>query len=192
MFVLLMEENEKYRALLGRLKKSDAEKAFRELFDLYYDRFFRIAIYYLKKEDDAREIVLDVFLSLWKQKKSLADINNFDNYCFILLKNASLNKLGKDKKNITEPLDNLNEPQNTETTPEEILINDELLQIYVQGLDELPPKCREVYILVKEQGLKYAEVAEKLNISIKTVDAQLQKANTYLKQKINKYFRDSQ
>lgn len=192
MFVILMDGTNKNKELLHRLRKNDTEEVFRELFNLYYDRFYRIAVYYLKDKENAREVVSDVFFSLWEQRKKLFNINNFDNYCFILLKNAALNKLEKDKRKTTEALDDIPESKNTDPSPEEDLLNDELLQIYVQTLDDLPPKCREVYILVKEQGLKYAEVADKLDISVKTVDAQLQKAITRLKEKINNYYTDVQ
>lgn len=187
-----MDGTNKNKELLHRLRKNDTEEVFRELFNLYYDRFYRIAVYYLKDKENAREVVSDVFFSLWEQRKKLFNINNFDNYCFILLKNAALNKLEKDKRKTTEALDDIPESKNTDPSPEEDLLNDELLQIYVQTLDDLPPKCREVYILVKEQGLKYAEVADKLDISVKTVDAQLQKAITRLKEKINNYYTDVQ
>jgi RNA polymerase sigma-70 factor (ECF subfamily) len=179
------DETRKYQLLIN-LRKSESEDDFRLLYELLYDRFFRVAGYYLKREEWTQEVVLDVFLTLWNRRASLASIDNFDNYCFILLKNASLNYLEKQKAEFV-PLDDKIKPEHTET-PESNLLNDELLLIYVDALDELPPKCREVFILIREQGLSYKEVAYQLGISIKTVDAQLQKAIKSIKEKIKLYF----
>ena len=76
------------------------------------------------------------------------------------------------------------EPQEQSYSPEESLISEELFAIYVKALDRLPERCREVFIRIREEKQSYAQVAEELDISIKTVDAQLQKAVTRLKEMI--------
>ena len=114
-------------------------------------------------------------------------ITNFESYCFILLKNASLNYLEKHNRE-TEPLTEATDTNHSGETPESILMNDELLQIYVDAIEELAPRCREVFIRVKEKGFSYKETAEQLGISVKTVDAQLQKALQSIKEKIRDYF----
>lgn len=181
-----MKDKNKIYKLLIELKKSDSQQDFRLLYDLLYDRFFRIAAYYLKREEWTQEVVMDVFLTLWKRRTDLTSIGNFDNYCFILLKNASLNYLEKHKLEFT-PLDDKVSHEDSHT-PEDNLLNEELLLVYIDALEELPPKCREVFILIREQGLSYKEVAHQLNISTKTVDAQLQKAMKSIKEKIKLYF----
>ena len=80
--------------------------------------------------------------------------------------------------------DSLPEPQEQSYSPEESLISEELFAIYVKALDRLPERCREVFIRIREEKQSYAQVAEELDISIKTVDAQLQKAVTRLKEMI--------
>lgn len=184
----IMEIDLQIKELLVQLKDYGKENDFRRLYDLLYDRFFRIAMYYLKKEEWSQEVVLDVFFGLWNKRNELADIKNFDGYCFILLKNAALNYLSKANKHTADILDNELDIKEQGSSPEDNLLNDELLLIYVQALDELPPRCREVFVLIREQGLSYIQVAEQLNISTKTVDAQLQKAVRRLKEKIKEYF----
>lgn len=177
---------EKVHQQLIKLKKRESQQDFRILYDLLYDRFFRIANYYLKKEEWAQEVVIDIFLILWNRRIDLASIRNFDNYSFILLKNASLNYLEKYKLKAV-PLDDKIQSEYVQT-PEDELLNDELLLVYIKALEELPPKCREVFILIREQGLSYKEAAYQLDISVKTVDSQLQKAIKSIKEKINLYF----
>ncbi len=182
-----MSSNEKIETRLANLGRHGREKDFEVLYHILYDRFFRIAIYYLKREEWAQEVVLDVFLVLWNKRFELTAIRNFDNYCFILLKNASLNYLTKQKKEVLI----LNEDttlSGTSETPEDILLNDELVLVYIRALEELPPRCREVFILVREQKRSYKEAANQLNISTKTVDAQLQKAIRHIKNRIKSYF----
>ena len=76
------------------------------------------------------------------------------------------------------------EPEAQSDSPEESMISEELFAIYVKALDRLPERCREVFIRVREEKQSYAQVAEELGISTKTVDAQLQKATIRLKEAI--------
>ena len=71
-------------------------------------------------------------------------------------------------------------------SPEESLISEELFALYVKALDRLPERCREVFIRIREEKQSYAQVAEELGISMNTVDAQLQKAITRLKEMISR------
>ena len=152
-----MTESE-VRKLLRQMKEQDSQTAFRDFYDMTYDRLFRIAYYYVKQEEWSQEIVLDVFLRLWKQRDTLLDVRNIEDYCFILVKNASLNYLEKESKYTTVHSSCLPEPQEQSCSPEEIRI--------------------------REEHQSYAQVAEELGISTKTVDAQLQKAVSRLKEMI--------
>ena len=168
-----MTESE-VRKLLRQMKEQDSQTAFRDFYNMTYDRLFRIAYYY----------VLDVFLRLWKQRDTLLDVRNIEDYCFILVKNASLNYLEKESKYTTVHSSCLPEPQEQSCSPEETLITEELFALYVKALDRLPERCREVFIRIREEHQSYAQVAEELGISTKTVDAQLQKAVSRLKEMI--------
>ena len=180
-----MTESE-VRKLLRQMKELDSQTAFRDFYNMTYDRFFRIAYYYVKQEEWSQEIVLDVFLKLWKQRSNLLDVRNIEDYCFILVKNASLNYLEKESKHTYIHPDSLPEPQEQNYSPEESLISEELFALYVKALDRLPERCREVFIRIREEKQSYAQVAEELGISMNTVDAQLQKAITRLKEMISR------
>lgn len=180
-----MTESE-VRKLLRQMKELDSQTAFRDFYNMTYDRLFRIAYYYVKQEEWAQEIVLDVFLKLWKQRSNLLDVRNIEDYCFILVKNASLNYLEKESKHTYIHPDSLPEPQEQNYSPEESLISEELFALYVKALDRLPERCREVFIRIREEKQSYAQVAEELGISMNTVDAQLQKAITRLKEMISR------
>ncbi len=170
------------RRYLRQMKEEDSERAFRGFYNLCYDRLFRIAYYYVKHRDRAQEIVLDVFMRLWEQRVRLPEISNIEDYCFILTKNASLNYLEKENRHAILSADQLPEPAGQANSPEETLISEELFARYVKALDRLPERCREVFIRIREEKQSYAQVAEELDISVKTVDAQLQKALARLKE----------
>lgn len=176
-----MTESE-VRRLLRQMKEQDSQTAFRNFYNLTYDRLFRIAYYYVKREEWSQEIVLDVFLKLWQQRDTLPAIKSIEDYCFVLVKNASLNFLEKENRRNPPAAELPSEAAGTNASPEEEMISEELFARYVKALDRLPERCREVFIRIREEKQSYAEVAEALNISVKTVDAQLQKATTRLKE----------
>lgn len=178
-----MTESE-VRKLLRKMKEQDSQTAFRNFYNMTYDRLFRIAYYYVRQEEWSQEIVLDVFLKLWEQRNLLPGIKSIEDYCFILVKNASLNYLEKETRRNTLSTDCMPEPEEGNASPEEEIISEELFARYVKALDRLPERCREVFIRIREEKQSYAEVAEALGISTKTVDAQLQKATARLKEMI--------
>lgn len=173
-----MTESE-VRKLLRRMKELDSQTAFRAFYDMTYDRLYRIAYYYVKREEWSQEIVLDVFLKLWEQRSSLPEVKSIEDYCFILVKNASLNYLEKENRRTTVSTETLPEPEAQSDSPEESMISEELFAIYVKALDRLPERR------IREEKQSYAQVAEELGISTKTVDAQLQKATIRLKEAIS-------
>lgn len=175
--------------ILKSLSRKGKEADFKLLYMHLYDSFFRTAFYYTKKDEWAQEIVQDVFMALWNRKEGLWAIGKFESYCFILLKNASLNYIQKNKNSRLdlENIESLPEQVSNNTTPEKHMLDEELLYAYIKALNQLPEKCKEIYILVKEQEMSYKEVSEQLGISTKTVDAQLQKAGKIMKEKMRDY-----
>ncbi|MDO4163513.1 MAG: RNA polymerase sigma-70 factor [Bacteroides sp.] len=175
------------RRYLRQMKDEDSQQAFRAFYDLTYDRLFRIAYYYVGCEKWAQEVVIDVFVRLWEMRARLPQLNSIEDYCFILTKNASLNYLEKENRRATLSSDCLPEPSEQADSPEDTLIGEELFAHYVKALDRLPERCRDIFIRIREEKQTYAQVAEALNISTKTVDAQLQKATKRLKDMLQPY-----
>lgn len=146
------------RRYLRQMKEEDSERAFHSFYNLCYDRLFRIACYFVKHEEWAQEIVLDVFMKLWEQRARLPEVNNIEDYCFILTKNASLNYLEKENRHPTLSSEQLPEVSGQADSPEDTLISEELFARYVKALDRLPERCREVFIRLREEKQSYAQV----------------------------------
>ena len=152
----------------------DDQTAFRKLFTHFYPGLFSFALAYVKDRQEAEEIAEDVFVRLWENRKMLPAIRNLTYYLYVATKNASLNSLRKKKRSLELSMEEVGEDiAGLERTPEMTLISEEILQKIEAVIKELPPKSQLIFRLIKEEGLKYKEVAELLNISVKTVETQM-------------------
>jgi len=171
--------------LLQKIREQDSEPAFRALFDRHYARIFRIAYYYLQDDELAKEVTLDVLSEIWIKRKTMVIPKDFDHYCFVMVRNAAVNIWKREHSVKMISIDELADSAISGLPADDSDI--ELFEIYERLLAELPPRCREVFCRVKEEEQSYAEVAEAMDISVKTVDAQLQKALRHLREGMNKY-----
>lgn len=174
----------KIQYYIKKVTEQNSQKAFKVFYDLTYDRLFRTAYFYLQNKQWSQEVVLDTFLKIWDHRAELKQIKDIESYCFIVVKNTALNYLAKERRRIDCSYSFFEGQVEQSSSPEELLISEELFQRYVKALDELPKRCREVFIRIREEKQSYAQVANELGISVKTVDAQLQKATKKLKQKL--------
>lgn len=150
------------------------QRALKALYDHYGERFFHLAYAILHSREMAEEVVADVLIQVWKKRARIGTIDNFFFYLYITTRNISISYLRKyqHKKHIN--LDELTTPYyQLDTTPEDLMITGEAIQRINQAINDLPPKCRLIFKLVKEDGLKYKEVATLLHIDPKTVENQV-------------------
>ena len=130
------------RKYLRRIEEENSQTALRSFYNLCFDRFFRIAYYYLHTEEWAQEVVLDVFLKIWERRESLHHIANLEDYFFVTIKNASLNYLEKEQRRKDMTADAFDGVSISGESPEDILVSEELFAHYVKALDRLPERCR--------------------------------------------------
>jgi RNA polymerase sigma-70 factor (family 1) len=172
-------------SLKGKIAAGD-QNAFRQLFNLYSRKLIHFAASIVKSNDAAREIVDEVFIKLWRNKSTIVSIQNLTVYLYRAAKNTSLNYLSaRAKENITQSFDFFSVQLADEQSPETKLITSELLKKINAAIDQLPPRCKMVFKLVREDGLSYKEVGAILNISPKTVDAQMMIAVKQISEKLS-------
>lgn len=160
--------------LLKRLSEKSDERALDELFHIYYDRLLNAAYFVVKSKDISEEVVADVFYRLWQNREKLTEVKNLDNYLFISTRNTALNYLAKEQKVRKDSIDEVPADTFTErNTADELIAATELKEKITASIDSLPPKCREIFKLIRFNGMKYREVAEHLQVSINTVDTQM-------------------
>jgi RNA polymerase sigma-70 factor (family 1) len=150
------------------------EVAFRKIFDLLFDPLAQFAFSLVKSKEVATEVIDDVFIRLWNNRSTILSIENLKVYLYTSAKNSALNYLSRTaQRNVIEPFDDINIELKDDFCPERIMITNEILNKIREAVDTLPPRCKIIFKLVREDSLKYKEVAEILNLSVKTVDAQM-------------------
>ena len=166
--------NEKIKYLLGQVVLEKDQKAYKELFIGLHENLHRFALSILKSKEDTEEVVSDFFITLWQKRDSLLEIENLRLYFFVSIKNLSINKLSQRKKYNTvfneEYLVHFKSPF---FNPAELMLSREAVGKILNAINELPPRCKLIFRLIREDALKYSDVATLLNISIKTVEAQM-------------------
>jgi len=150
------------------------QKAYSKLFLHFYKPLTHFAVSLVKNKEAAEEIFSDVMLKVWDIGAALEKIENLSTYLFIAIKNTALNYLSRYHKakfvDITQvDIDLLQayDPQQDEC------LKIELKHTMAASIKALPPKCQLVYLLIKEYGLSYKQVAEIVGISVNTVEGHM-------------------
>lgn len=156
---------------------SDSQTALKSLYMTYFGPLMRFTGMYVSSPAEAEEIVSDTFLAIWNNRKQLPGISNFDSYIYTVARHKAISYYRKQHMEQVS-LDEISIDlfTSTETTPEEELISQEGIHRLNLAIDSLPAKCKMAFKLVREDKLKYKEVAAILDISVKTLEAHLANA----------------
>lgn len=162
-------------ALLNLVSEGD-ELAFRVVFNHYSDRLYSYTLRLTDNEELSEEIVMDAFLKIWCNREELSMIHNFDSYLFTIVRNQAFTAI---KRRAHEALIianlSLSNTEYQECTEDTVAYN-ESRHLLSQAIEQLPPQQRIVYSMSRDEGLKYDEIADQLNLSKNTVKAHLKKA----------------
>ncbi len=174
--------------LVKRIAKSD-ESAFKELFNRYYPRLLNYTFVIVKNHESAEDIVIEVLHSIWEKRMKLSHIDRFENFLYVCTKNKTLDYHRRNSKMLNASFGESHyEEFITHQNPEQRLLNKELMEVIDQAVLNLPEKTRLVYRLIKEDGLKYQEVADLLGVSVKTINNQLLSAMKSIRSNVTNYF----
>ena len=176
------EPNDKI--LIEQINNSDV-KAFEILFHRYYNILCLYAAKIVKEDTAAEEIIQNLFVKLWEKREKIEIKTSVKNYLVRSVKNQCLNLIKHNKLKEAHAkllIDSENKPDT-----EEYYIEIDLIKKIEESINSLPEKRREVFRLSREEGLKYREIAEKLGISIKTVETHIGLAIKTLRDKLKNY-----
>ncbi|WP_158280740.1 RNA polymerase sigma-70 factor [Pararcticibacter amylolyticus] len=157
------------------VEKSD-EKAFEELFYALNSRLIKFGLFYVHQKEVAEEIVSDVFVKVWTQRQDLKHVRKAETYLFISVKNLALNHIKKFSSIHIVALEDSTLHLVDTHCPDVEMEKRELIFKLNQAIDSLPRQCRIIFRLVKDDGMKYKDVALILGISQRTVQTQLFRA----------------
>lgn len=163
------------KELLNCIAEGD-ELAFTKLFEYYRNRIYSIAIKLTHSTTLAEEIVQDVFLKLWVKKFDLINIQNFSAYLFIVTRNEVYNVLKQISRNSSACLSDEQYQNVADNNPAKQVITKEFRFLLHKAVDQLSPQQKQVYQLIKDQGLKREEAADILKIRPETVKFHLAQA----------------
>ena len=167
--------------LLRRISKDD-KRSFEIIYERYWERLYHLCFYYTLSREEAEDLVMNVFTSLWKNR-SKVEISNLEYYLVKAAKNQSLKFILKQQKK-REQLQNLKERNsrllNSNHSPEQLLEAKELSSRFYNNLQELSPKTQKIFLLNREKGFTYEQIAKTLGISVKTVEYHISKALHFL------------
>ncbi len=160
--------------LQTRISRFDDQLAYKELFTGLYPSLIQFVAGIIKSRQSAEEIVSDLFMKIWEKRKTLEEIHNLRVYCFVSARHLSINQLEKQKRQHHADIDDYKTRLvHPAPDPEECMISAEMLRLVQEIVEELPPRCKLSFKLVKEYGFKYREAAEILQVSEKTIENQL-------------------
>ena len=174
---------------LLKIANKDSKKAFKLFFDAYYTRLIKFAMLFVKDYYQAEDIVSDVLVKMLKKRKELFALENFEGYLFLSVKNQAISYNKKHKlgtyQEIKEIENDFLYPDYED--PEKMMLQQELIRVLEDAVNQLSPRRKMVFKLIKDEKLKYKEVAELMDITVKTVENHMDLAIKQLRETLTDY-----
>lgn len=168
------------------LIQKDNKIAFYNLYERYCRRLHGFVLRYIKQEEDAEEIVQEVFVKIWESRNKIDAYSSFESFLFTIAYNTTISLLRKrtNEKKYLEHIKSLQQFSNSPNLIDEVYFNE--LNDRVQSLlNELTVRQKEIFQLSREEGLTHDEIAKKLDISVNTVKKHMANTLAFLKQQID-------
>lgn len=182
--LIIMNENE-LKVLVGKMKAGDKE-SFNSLFRRYYSPMVRFCVRFVADADQSAEIVQDLFVKLWAGREKLVVPDSFESYMLRSVRNAAITYINRERAH-AETNERIYKDESDANDPSETLQSNNLEASYRKVLATMPEKRREVFLASRYDGLKYAEIATKMGLSQKTVEAHMSAAIKQLREGLKEY-----
>jgi len=165
---------EEIKEIQKRIGQQDDQQAYGQLYIACMPYLLKFANSIIKNHQLAEEIVSDVFIKVWQNRQAISKVENLKLYLYVSTKNTALNYLSRHFRKEIISLEEIS--MNTIISPynpEQMMITSEAVRKINDEIQKLPPRCKLIFKLAKEDKLKYNEIAQLLNISVKTIDNQM-------------------
>ncbi|MEO1051881.1 MAG: RNA polymerase sigma-70 factor [Bacteroidota bacterium] len=177
-----VKSTDHYHNLFLEVQQRDDYDCFEQIYKYYYNRLLFYTKKYIGDPELAESVVSDVFFKLWKKRKEIQINSSFQSYLYTSVRNKSLDYLRREQTRQKEDESYLHNRQAEHSNPVDIFNAEELFNKIETAINTLPKDRRRVFRMSRDEGLKYKEIAEKLGISIKTVETQMGRSLKYLRE----------
>jgi RNA polymerase sigma-70 factor (ECF subfamily) len=167
--------------MLAQLRAGDSE-AFASLFRAQYPQLVGLAERILRDRPSAEDVAQEVMLELWRRRDAIVLETSLRAYLMRAVRNRALNQVRYDQ--VRRRVDPEVIPRGTSPTADTDVLEQEIDEALRRAVHDLPERCREVFELSRVHGLTYAEIAQVMDISVKTVEAQMGKAIRMLRERL--------
>lgn len=172
--------------------KNGSHEAFSHLYQQYWGTLYNFTRLYINSIDDSKDIVQQVFIKLWESRTLIKEEENFKGFLFIITRNIVFNFFKQSFNESSYKISVLRAFTDSNIEAfyeiEENIYADELKEYLKLLIDTLPPRQKEIFLLSREENLSYQEIADRLGISIKTVEHRISQSLKYLKSNIKLMF----
>jgi RNA polymerase sigma-70 factor (ECF subfamily) len=167
--------------------KSGSESAFEMVFKTYYRPLCQYAYSFLNDRDEAEEVVQAAFINVWDKREQVEIQTSLKAYLYRIVRNSCLNVIKHEKVKQQHVAHEMVYAESTHEGVTQSVISSELEERISVAMKALPEQCRLVFQLSRFEELKYSEIAEQLNISVKTVENQIGKALKIMREQLKDY-----
>jgi RNA polymerase sigma-70 factor (ECF subfamily) len=160
---------------------------FEMFFRAHYQPLCNYAFTFVQDRDEAEEIVQSTFLAVWEKREAIEIRTSLKSYLYAMVRNSCLNAIKHEKIKQKHAGEELAIGDRSHESVAHGVLSDELEERIHMSMEKLPEQCRLIFKLSRFEELKYAEIAEQLNISIKTVENQIGKALKIMREELKEY-----
>lgn len=160
------------------------EKAYEEMYKFYYPRLGQFLLRYLPSKKEAEDVIHNLFFRVWKNRAKLKPQGTLRAYLYTAARNQALKHLGRNKDHRHSDLADYPHLQGEERYPEEKIEYKEFAAAFRNAVKQLPERRRHIFLLHREDHLTYREIADVLDISVKTVETQMSRSIKFLSEKL--------
>lgn len=166
------------------------KEEYKKVFEEYYNPLCNFAFKIVKRKDLAEDVVQEVFVQIWHKRSTIQLSSHIKNYLFQSTRNKAIELLRRNKLEsdyIQNDMHSKEDSYEIEQDANTFMLKEQLKR----SIRQLPPKCQEIFVMSKVNGLTYTEIAEELNLSVKTVENQMGRALKLLREMLKKIKSDN-
>lgn len=172
------------KSTLAKLAQGD-HRSFEELYSRFSQPLYRYVYATLKNHDESKEIIQTIFVKIWDKRSELVGVESLQAYIYAIARNTLYNHLKSKYHQCVMLQGDPVEPVKQEPPCDTNLIESDLFRELNVLLEKLPERRREIFMLNRFYGMTYREIAEKLDISENTVDTQIRRTLSYLREELD-------